>query len=131
MAVWGIGANWNKQDISEKFIAYKTAAIGWDVEQNSTYHELIEKVRLGDLIFIKARFMMNVPLRIKGIGLVVDTKLCKENGYHGKDGIKVHWIKDLTDSPVDLSISPSSTKSVQTFYREDNPEVIREIINLL
>lgn len=131
MSVWGIGANWDKQDVSDKFIAHETAAIGWDEEQNSTYHRLMKKVCLGDLIFIKARFMMNVPLRIKGIGLVIDTKLSKENGYRDREGIKVHWIKDLTDSPVDLSVSPTDPKCVQTLYEEENPEVIRQIINLL
>lgn len=130
MAVWGVGATWNGQDVSKEFIGYETATIGWDKAENPKFHELMEEVRPGDLIFIKARFMMNDPLRIKGIGIVVNTKLCKENGYHDREGIKVHWVKNLTDSPVDIS-APSKYGSTHTLYKEDDSEVIQKIVNLL
>lgn len=57
-------------------------------------------------------------------------KLCKGNGYHDREGIKVHWVKNLTDSPEDIS-APSKYGSTHTLYQEDNFDVIQKIVNLL
>lgn len=131
MAVWGVGANWDGRDVSKEFIGYGTAAIGYNEADKNTYHKLIRSsVNLGDLIFIKAKRDERGRMRIKAIGIVTDANLCKENGYSEQDGIKVHWIKNLTDNPIEID-SPPEYGSTHTFYEEKNSDVIRTILNLL
>ena len=131
MAVWGIGATWDGKDVSKEFVGYSTAAIGYNEEDKDTYHKLMrELVCVGDLIFIKSKFIQNGRLDVKAIGIVTNTDLCVANGYPGQDGIKVYWIKNLTDNPVRIH-SPNEGGSTTTFYQEKELPVIREIVNLL
>ncbi|HIZ83013.1 MAG TPA: hypothetical protein H9668_01145 [Firmicutes bacterium] len=130
MAVWGIGANWDKRDVSREFVGYSTASIGYDEKDNSTFHDKMKKVNVGDLIFIKAKFMEKGTMLVKAIGIVTDKSLCLENGFDGHEGIKVHWVRNLTDNPVEI-ISPGEYGSTHTFYEEKDKNVIKRIIDLL
>lgn len=130
MAVWGIGANWDSKDVSREFVGYSTAAIGYNKEDKATYHEKIRSVKLGDLIFIKAKFKETGTMLVKAIGIVTDRHLCPENGFDGHDGIKVCWIRNFTDNPVKIT-SPGEYGSTHTFYEEQKEEVIRQIVKLL
>lgn len=131
MAVWGIGASWDGRDVSKEFVGYKTASIGYDEENKSTYHKMIrESVKIGDLIFIKAKHNENGKMRIKAIGVVIDNNLCKDNGFEGQDGIKVYYIKNLTDNPIVID-SPPEYGSTHTLYKEEKATVVQQIVNLL
>ncbi len=131
MAVWGIGANWDKRDVSKEFVGYSTASIGYDEKDNSTFHKkIIDFVQPGDLIFIKSKFVENGTMLVKAIGIVTDKNLCLENGFDGHKGIKVHWIRNLTDHPVEID-SPGEYGSTHTFYEEKVGAVIKQIVNLL
>lgn len=131
MAVWGIGATWDGRDVSKEFVGYKTAAIGYHEENKPAYHELIRKsVQVGDLIFIKAKYTETGKMRIKAIGIVTDSHLCKENGFEGQDGIKVHYVKNFTDNPIAID-SPPEYGSTHTFFQEKKSDVIQQIMNLL
>ncbi len=131
MSVWGIGATWDGRDVSKEFVGYKTAAIGYDEKSNPTYHDMIRKsVQTGDLIFIKSKYTEIGEMRIKAIGIVADNHLCKENGFEGQDGIRVHYIKNLTDNPAIVDSSPEYG-STHTFFQEKNSGVIQQIMKLL
>ena len=71
MAVWGIGAYFQGEgDITKDCLKEKVAVIGYMEEEKPRYYEMIQSVEVGDLIFIKSRFMLNQPLRIKAVGFV-------------------------------------------------------------
>lgn len=73
MAVWGIGAYFQGEgDITKDCLKEKVAVIGYMEEEKPRYYEMIQSVEVGDLIFIKSRFMLNQPLRIKAVGFVID-----------------------------------------------------------
>lgn len=130
MAVWGIGATWSGRDVSKEFIGYETAAIGWSREEKEKYYKLMEKIRPGDLIFIKAKFTENGWLHVKAIGIVIKGDPCIDNGFEGQEGIKVHWVKNLTGNPAKIS-SPPEYGSTSTLYEEKQDSVIQQVVNLL
>ncbi len=130
MAVWGIGATWDGRDVSKEFVGYSTAAIGYNEDEKPTFHKRMRDVKVGDLIFIKAKHNESGWLYVKAIGIVMDIHLCAENGFEGQDGIKVRWIKNLTDNPVKIS-SPPEYGSTHTLYEEKKDSVIQSVVNLL
>lgn len=133
MAVWGIGAYFPEAegDITKQCLSEEVAVIGFSPEEKPKYYEMLQSVEVGDLIFIKSRFMLNQPLRVKAIGIVKDSKIeTIPNVYHAK-GIKVYWIKDFSDAPLQIEKSREYDGDTRTIYQEKNEEVIRQIIELL
>lgn len=133
MAVWGIGAYFPEAegDITKQCLNEEVAVIGFSVEEKPKYYEMLQSVEVGDLIFIKSRFMLNQPLRVKAIGIVKDSKIeTIPNVYHAK-GIKVHWLEDFSDVPIQIEKSRERDGDTHAIYQEKNEEVIKQIIELL
>lgn len=56
MAIFGIGANFNNQDVSDIFISGSFIGIGWNVKDAPDLHEFIKSLKVGDIIYIKSFF---------------------------------------------------------------------------
>lgn len=134
MAVWGIGAYLTSippEDVVRFFLDNGVAVVGHEPSKHPRLDKLKTKIKNGDLIFIKSRHDYSKPLRIKGIGIVTDAEWSLKYGYEDKKGIKVYWVKDLSnDDYVDIP-APNKYGSTHTLYQEDNPDVIQKIVNLL
>ena len=104
MAVWGIGAYFpgEKEDKAKQFVEMRRIIIGHSEDVHPKFHQMLRSVQPGDIVFIKARFMLNQPMKIKAIGIATDCRVCLENGMEGREGIIINWIKDMTDQPVDI-----------------------------
>lgn len=75
MTVWGIGAYLTSvppKNVVRFFLNNAVAVIGHDLSKHPRLKKLRENVRPGDLIFIKSRYDYSKPLRIKGIGVVMN-----------------------------------------------------------
>lgn len=133
MAVWGIGAYYpgEKEDKAKKFVEKDRIIIGYFEEDHSDYYEIMRSIKPGDIVFIKARFMLNQKMKIKAVGIAVDTNLSDVNGMDGRKGIIVNWIKDLTDQPVDLEKDKTNDGSTRTIYQERDPKIINKLAELL
>lgn len=132
MAIYGVGSHFpgERIDMTRKFIASGRFVIGYSRSQHPDYYSLLDKVQNGDTVFIKSRFMKNRPLRVKAIGVVIDSRVCSENGMEGKEGIRVNWVRDLTDNPVDLQKDNSNDGSTGTIYQETDPVIVKKILSL-
>ncbi len=137
MAVWGIGAYFladKPEDIPEDhasdFCKYEVAVLGYTEEQKPDYYDVMEKMKVGDLIYIKTRFMADKPLKVKAIGIVTNAKILPKDALKGKKGVDVHWIKKSVNHPIEIKAKPSAN-SVRTIFEEKNDDVIREIISHL
>ena len=99
MAVWGIGAYFpgGGEDKAKQFFKRGRVIIGYPEEAHPEYYQMLRSVQPGDIVFIKARFMPNQPMKIKAIGIATDCRVCLENGMEGREGIIINWIKDMTD----------------------------------
>ncbi len=125
--------NWRymgSQRCVEGICGLQHSSHGYNEEDKPTFHQRMRQVKVGDLIFIKSKFIQNGQLDVKAIGIVTNEELCAANGYAGQDGIKVCWIKNLTDNPVRIR-SPNEKDSITTFYQEKDPSVVKEIVHLL
>ena len=137
MAVWGIGAYFladKPEDIPEDhasdFCKYGVAVLGYTEEQKPDYYDVMKKMKVGDLIYIKTRFMADKPLKVKAIGIVMNAEILPKDVLKGKKGVDVHWIKHCVTDPIEIEAKPSSN-SVRTIFEEKNDDVIREIISHL
>ena len=133
MAVWGIGAYYpgEKEDKAKKFVEKDRIIIGYSEEDHPDYYEIMGSINPGDIVFIKARFMLNQPMKIKAVGIAVDTDLSNANGMDGQKGIIVKWLKDLTDEPVVLEKTRVNDGSTRTIYQERDLKIIDQIVELL
>ena len=133
MAVWGIGAYYpgEQEDKAKQFVEKGRIIIGYSEEEHPDYYVMLRSIKPGDIIFIKARFMLNQPMKIKAVGIAVDTNVSDENGMDGRKGISVNWVRDLTDSPANLEKNRSNDGSTHTIYQESDPKIINQIAELL
>ena len=74
---------------------------------------------------------LNHILKIKAVGIAVDTDLSNANGMDGQKGIIVKWLKDLTDEPVVLEKTRVNDGSTRTIYQERDLKIIDQIVELL
>lgn len=129
MAVFGIGATFGKVDKMQEFIQERCACIGWAEEEAPALYQMMRKIKVGDLIYIKA-FPPKVGLIIKAVGIVTNAEVTKPNFQLGKICIKevdwawrgnYHWGK------VDDKYNVRSI----TLYEEFNPRILNLVIDAL
>ncbi len=133
MAVWGIGAYYpgEQEDKAKQFVEKGRIIIGYGEEEHPDYYVMLRSIKPGDIVFIKSRFMLNKPMRIKAIGIAVDYQISEENGMDNRLGMKVNWIKDLTDQPIDIEKGKFNDGSTRTIYQEMDSKIINQIAELL
>lgn len=133
MAVWGIGAYFlgTEEDKSKEFVNENRIIIGYQKEEHPEYYKMLYSIKTCDIVFIKARYMKNKPLKVKAIGIVISDKPSIENGLYGREGIKVKWIKDFTDNPIDLEKGNDNDGSTKSIYQETDSNILYNIAQLL
>ena len=121
MAIFGIGANFDNQDVSDVFISYSFIGIGWGIESAPDLHEFIKSLKVGDIIYIKSFSPTN--FKVKGIGLIVDSEILNEETSDGNltIGRNVLW---CCKEKFELQ-KPNGKNNVRnnSIYEEFNPEV--------
>ena len=120
-----------KRGQGKKIVEKDRIIIGYSEEDHPDYYEIMRSINPGDIVFIKARFMLNQPMKIKAVGIAVDTDLSNANGMDGQKGIIVKWLKDLTDEPVVLEKTRVNDGSTRTIYQERDLKIIDQIVELL
>ena len=133
MAIFGIGANFNNQDVSDVFISYSFIGIGWDIELAPDLHEFIKSLKVGDIIYIKS-FSPSFPnIKIKGIGLISNSEILNEETSDGNltIGRNVLW---CCKEEFELQ-KPNGKNNVMnnSIYEEFNPKmqsiILEKILN--
>ena len=67
--IYGIDANRNGEDVSEQFLERGIAGVGWRREDNPSVHQLLTRMQVGDVIYIKS-YPPDEGLIIKGVGFL-------------------------------------------------------------
>ena len=121
MAIFGIGANFDNQDVSDVFISCSFMGIGWGIESAPDLHEFIKSLKVGDIIYIKSFSPNN--FKIKGIGLIANSEILNEETSDGNltIGRNVLW---CCKKEFELQ-KPNGKNNVRnnSIYEEFNPEV--------
>ena len=72
MAIYGIGAMYGgTEDMTEIFLEKGGAYLGWDREDAPYAHQLLHRISIGDIVFIKS-YPPTSGLHIKAVGVVTE-----------------------------------------------------------
>lgn len=126
MAIFGIGANHNGNDVAHDFLSEGCACVGWDEEDAPPTHAILRQLRTGDIIFIKS-FTPKGGLTIKAVGVVTEGKVRQKEGLG--TGVPVRWEWNGTKRIGKLD-DKWPVRSV-TIYEEQHPLVQAQVIDLL
>lgn len=136
MAVYGIGAYFN-EDVSKDFIEASCACIGYGKSEASSLYEMLRRVKLGDIIYIKSFTIQGRTVNIKAIGFVTGTNIKNYEFPNGEGsmgyGREVVWKKEYNnkDEWLRVKISDEDIKNNvynNTMYEEYSIEVIEKIL---
>ncbi|TKZ34331.1 hypothetical protein [Brachyspira catarrhinii] len=123
MAIFGIGANFDNQDVSDIFISCSFIGIGWGIESAPDLHEFIKSLKVGDIIYIKSFSPTYSNLKIKGIGLISNSEILNEETSDGNltIGRNVLW---CCKEKFELQ-KPNGKNNVRnnSIYEEFDPKV--------
>ena len=129
MAIFGIGAWYSGEDMTDTFLKKGVACVGWEEQETPTLHRIMAHIKIGDIIYIKI-YPANKGLSIKAIGIVTDDKVTRISKV-GEACIKVKWVWKDDDGEYIGKISDKYVVRTGTLYEEYNPDVQKKIIDLL
>jgi hypothetical protein len=125
MAIYGIGAKYETEDVSSEFIEESVIGTGWSENDAPDIHEYFKILEPGDIVYIKScSYSSNIT--VKGIGLVVDDEILGSSELL-EIGRNVQW---LTSEWFTIEKPEKNKNNVRanTIYREFDPEIIAQIM---
>jgi hypothetical protein len=126
MAIFGIGAYYDGDDVSEEFIDNELIGTGWTITDAPELHNYFTTLKVGDIIYIKAAFG-GADITVKGIGVITNnTILTATHHYLTQIGRNVRWLN--TEKFVISRPSEKNNVRSNTVYEEFHPLVQQEII---
>ena len=129
MAIFGIGAYYDGDDVSEEFISDQIIGTGWPITEAPELHEYFTTLKVGDIIYIKAAFG-GADITVKAIGIITDNTILNiANHYLTQIGRNVRWLN--TDKFVIPRPQEKNNVRSNTVYEEFHPLVQQEIIRHL
>jgi hypothetical protein len=135
MNVYGIGAyysSFSPSDVSPDFIDEEGVFVGYDPDDAPSFHTILRRMQIGDLVYIKAIHRQKNAILVKAVGMVSDDEIIG-GGQDGQrhelgTGRRVSWLW-RGDEPVTLADHDPANRDV-TIYEELDPKVQREIVRL-
>ena len=121
MAIFGIGAYHNDEDVSGDFIENQVACIGWSIDDAPSLHHMLGTLKIGDLIYIKSAPIGK--LRIKAVGIIINNEI-KTVDKLGK-GLTVNWTWRGVEK---FDISDKYNVRNNSLYEEFNSEIQKFVI---
>lgn len=126
MAIFGIGALYDRDDVSGDFIQQGCACVGWSEDDAPPAHAILRQLRAGDIIFIKS-FAPQVGLTIKAVGIVTEGRV-RDIPRLGR-GVPVRWVWN-GEERVGILDDKWPVRTV-TIYEEQHPGVQGRVLDLL
>jgi hypothetical protein len=114
------------------FISQNVACIGWPRDEAPALHQILQKMVVGDIIFVKA-FPPSSGLHVKAVGIITSSEIFNvpNLGY----GRAVQWVWSATEGRVHFTIGRLNDRYDNmrngTLYEEFGPEVQTRIIDIL
>lgn len=142
MAVFGAGAYYDV-DVTKDFLEEECFCIGYEKEDASALYEMLRRVKIGDVVYLKSFNMgkkgESGKIFIKAIGFVVGQGIKSFTFSNGNDmgyGRKVKWIKDFSNREDWFELELNSEERINnvyanTLYEEYSARIIKNLINLL
>lgn len=126
MAIFGIGATYGNNDVSQNFIDNNIVCLGWDISEAPALHEILRYLKVGDIIYIKTA-PIGKGIRIKAVGIVTDNRLQKIDNLG--TGVAVQWIWNGYKN-IGTIVDKYNVRN-NTIYEEFNKYVQNHVLNLI
>jgi len=140
MSVFAIGAYYDGVDVTSDFISKKCACIGYDKTDASSLYEMLRRIKIGDIIYIKSYTFNTNTVNIKAIGFVTGRNISNFSFPNSQEsmgyGREVKWKKVFIDNDewVRIGLPQEDIKNNvynNTLYEEYSETVISRILELL
>jgi len=126
MAIYGVGAKYGNDDVSEEFIKHNVIGTGWDITDAPELHEYFKSLKVGDIVYIKSANPSSA-ITVKGIGIIIDNIILNStNNQYTEIGRNVKWLN--TDKFIIQKYDEKNNVRMNTIYEEFHPDVQNEII---
>lgn len=126
MAIFGIGATYGNNDVSQNFIANNVACVGWNITEAPALHEILRCLKVGDIIYIKTA-PIGQGIRVKAVGIVTDNSIQQIEDLG--TGVSVRWIWSGYEN-IGVVDDKYNVRN-NTLYEEFNKEVQTFVLNLI
>jgi len=128
MAIYGIGAYYTDTDVSDRFVNRGVACVGWSQEDAPAVHRLLEHIKTGGIIYVKAH-PPGRDLTVKAVG-IVENELVEDFGELGR-GLRVRWLWRGPAQTWQESAEERYNVRANTLYEEFSQAVQTRILELL
>ena len=129
MAIYGIGAQYDGDDVSQEFIDNNLIGTGWTITDAPELHVYFATLKVGDILYIKAAFG-GADITVKAIGVITDNIILTSKHHHLTEiGRNVRWL-NTTKFIISRPTEKNNVRS-NTVYEEFHPTVQQEIIQRL
>ena len=127
MAIFGIGASFDKEDVSQTFIKANIVGVGHGVKDAPELHQFIRTLKVGDVVYIKSFSPKSRYIFVKAIGVIMNDKVIEKGIV--SCGRNVKWV----ETQAFRIPKPDEANNVRnnSLYEEFHPEVQRMILKCL
>ena len=131
--IYGIGSVYNStEEQLSHFVSSGVACIGWPREEAPALHQLLSRIAVGDLVFVKS-YPPSSGLYVKAVGVVTSAELFNVPGLGF--GRSVSWVWSALDGrePVHLGRIKDRYDNMRhgTLYEELGPIVQQRVLDIL
>ena len=128
MAIYGVGAYYEDEDVSDAFVANGLVGVGWNAHDAPELEAYFKSLKVGDIIYIKAAFGGVPEITVKGIGIIKDNEIrtCIDTNDLVQTGRNVRWLN--TDRFTITRPAEKNNVRSNTVYEEFHPIVQAAII---
>lgn len=134
MSVYGMGSLFcGTEEQLDNFVKEGFVCIGWKKEDKPELYAILNNIKIGDIIYIKALPFNSKTMRIKAVGIVT-TALKNENTHQGyekcENEIGVKWLKSNINKSINVDDS-NINKRKGSLFIETNTDYIDKIISFI
>lgn len=134
MSVYGMGSLFSAtEEQLGNFVSEGFACIGWKKKEKPELYEILNSIKIGDIIYIKALPFNSKSMKIKAVGIVT-TALKTENTHHGYEEcgneIGIKWLKSNINKSINIDDS-NINKRKGSLFIETNTDYIDKIISFI
>lgn len=134
MAVYGMGSLFGgTNEQLSNFINEGFVCIGWKNTDKPELYEVLNNIKIGDIIYIKALFVRSKTMKIKAVGIAT-SEVKRENTHHGyedcENEISIKWLNTDINKIINVEDSDLNKRKGSLFI-ETNPEYIKNIIEFI
>lgn len=138
MAIYGVGSNWDGEEVCDLFFEKNQFILGWNEESAEDLYTFISSLKVGDILYIKANRPGSRNIRVKGVGIVNKNLIsCISSGEYGQGSISdwnslfvgVFWVKK-SEFIIEIPENQGRLTNVRaaTIYEEHLPFVQEKIV---